>query len=108
MIENLSTEVLREIRNNIDKIIQEREKDWEVDSGLTFEEKKAFHIKEWEASMEEFQKMLPTYIERTRQLWNNVDYNGSHHNVKFDEDKWNYIINKLDGFKGFNWVKVFF
>jgi hypothetical protein len=107
MIENLSTETLREIRNNIDKIIQEREKDWELDSGLTFEEKKAFCIEEWEANMEEFQKMLPGYIEQTRQLIKNADYSGTHANFIFDFEKWNRIIKKLHEFKEFCWFKVF-
>lgn len=107
MIENLSTETLREIRNNIDKIIQEREKDWELDSGLTFEETKSFYIKEWEANMEEFQKMLPDYIEQTRQLIKNADCGGTYANFIFNFEKWNRVIKKLNGFKEFCWFKIF-
>ena len=103
MIENLSTETLRDIRNNIDAIIREREKDWEVDSGLTFEENKTLHIKEWEANIEEFQKMLPAYIETTRQFLNNATWNGSQSNITFDVNKWKRIIKKLNGLQENAW-----
>lgn len=66
MIENLKTETLIDLRNQIDEIIKNRQEDEEnwIDSDmeLSREEKEKLDYERWKAMMEEFQERLPAFI----------------------------------------------
>lgn len=103
MLEYLKTDTLIDIKNQIEKIIEDRTEPEEFLYGpyseLTFDERKFLFKNQWNENIKRFQELLPTYIKYTNNYFSGISENGGQWNAEgLPHKEWMELIKRLQNF----------
>lgn len=98
MLEYLKTDTLIDIKNQIEKILEERSEDFEIlEDELSLTEQRDIFKERWEAAIQKFQELFPSYIKHCNNYLNGIT-EGHWLEIGLDKSGWNELIKQLQNF----------